>query len=138
HPESSSSTQKRRSSREKSADALRSILESWSGAFKYVEEDESVGIKGLRPPQIGAVHAIHAHWSVSEETATIVMPTGTGKTDTMIAIMVSTPCPKVLVIVPTDALRNQLADKFLTLGILRSIRGMLTANAQFPIVGTLT
>ena len=37
--------------------------------------------KGLRLPQIGAIHAIHAHWSVSHEPATIVMPTGTGKTE---------------------------------------------------------
>ena len=137
HPESSSSTQKRRSSREKGGDALRSILESWSGAFKYVEEDEPLGIKGLRPPQIGAVHAIHAHWTVSAETATIVMPTGTGKTETMIALLVSTPCPKVLVIVPTDALRTQLTDKFLTFGILRSFDGVLDTGVQFPIVGTL-
>src|SRR3712207_7840310 len=46
------------------------------------------------------------------------MPTGTGKTDTMIAILVSQRA-KVLIVVPTDALRTQIADKFLTLGVLK-------------------
>ena len=47
------------------------------------------------------------------------MPTGTGKTETMLSILVSMNCEKLLVIVPTDALRTQLAEKFLTLGVLK-------------------
>src|SRR5690606_24864097 len=60
------------------------VLESWLGAFRYVGEGEVAhGAIALRKPQIGALHAIHAHWSVSAEVATIVMPIGTGKTETM-------------------------------------------------------
>jgi superfamily II DNA or RNA helicase len=47
------------------------------------------------------------------------MPTGTGKTETMLSILVSACCTRVLVIVPTDALRTQLAEKFTTLGVLK-------------------
>jgi reverse gyrase len=43
------------------------------------------------------------------------MPTGTGKTETMLSILVSQECRKVMVVVPTDALRSQLYLKFLTL-----------------------
>ena len=84
------------------------------------------------------MHSAHAHWTVSDAPATIVMPTGTGKTDTMISILVSVDCPKLLVIVPTDALRMQLAEKFLTLGILKdSGCAVLSRTARYPIVGTL-
>jgi superfamily II DNA or RNA helicase len=95
------------------------IRASWRGGFSYVEENEAANVVGLRPPQIGAVHAIHAHWTITDDTATIVMPTGIGKTETMLSILVSACCHRVLVIVPTDALRSQLARKFLTLGVLK-------------------
>ena len=94
------------------------IATSWVSAFSYREEDLDRGITGLRKPQLGALHAIHAHWTVTNRTATIVMPTGTGKTDTMLSILVTRPCERLLVVVPTDALRTQLTDKFLTLGVL--------------------
>ena len=47
------------------------------------------------------------------------MPTETGKTDTMIALMVSEQPNCLLVVVPTDALRAQISKKFLSLGILQ-------------------
>jgi len=53
----------------------------------------------LREPQAGADHAVQSHWSVTNEKETIVMPTGIGKTETMISVMVSVPCRKILVIV---------------------------------------
>ena len=117
---------------------IQRVLESWTGAFSYIEEDADQGIKGLRGPQIGAVHAIHAHWSVSEEPATVVMPTGTGKTETMLSMLVSARCPRLLVVVPTHALRLQIAEKFLTLGILKEPGcSVLSAGAGHPIVGVL-
>ena len=80
----------------------------------------------------------HMHWTVSESAATIVMPTGTGKTETMLSILVSMNCEKLLVIVPTDALRSQLAEKFLTLGVLKlPDSAVLKPGAKTPIVCTL-
>lgn len=120
------------------AQEIQGIEQSWAGAFAYVQEDPQRNIVGLRRPQIGAIHAVHAHWSASEEPATVVMPTGTGKTEAMLSVLVSVPCHKVLVVVPTDALRMQIAEKFETLGVLKSPTcNVLDTSARHPIVGTL-
>jgi len=75
---------------------------------------------------------------VTDGPATIVMPTGTGKTDAMISIMISAACQRLLVVVPTDALRTQLADKFLRLGVLGDPEcTVLRPSVLFPVVGML-
>jgi superfamily II DNA or RNA helicase len=119
-------------------DVLVQVARSWEGSFSYAAESPTRGVVGLRGPQLGALHAVQAHWFVSSAAATVVMPTGTGKTDTMISILVSTPCTKLLVVVPTDALRYQLARKFCTLGILRDPgNAVLRETANYPVVCTL-
>lgn len=115
---------------------IEAVINSWHGAFSYLEEDSKNNIRGLRLPQTGAVHAVHSHWAVSEESATVIMPTGTGKTETMLSVLISKQCPKLLVVVPTDALRTQITNKFLTLGILKEF-GVVSNEALYPIVGTL-
>ncbi len=75
------------------------IANSWASSFSYREEDLDRGIAGLRKPQIGALHAIHMHWTVTNRTATVVMPTGTGKTDTMLSLLVTRACERLLVVV---------------------------------------
>lgn len=114
------------------------VVASWCNGFSFLEEqtDEGGFVGGLREPQLGALHAIHAHWSVNSDTATIVMPTGTGKTETMLSVLVSKSCKKVLVVVPTDALRNQIATKFLTFGLLKDL-GVISQSCLFPVVGIL-
>jgi superfamily II DNA or RNA helicase len=113
-------------------------LASWVNAFAYVAEDRANGVFGLRTPQVGALHRVHAHWAVTNDVGTIVMPTGTGKTDTMIAVLLSVRCQRLLVVVPSDALRQQTADKFTTLGVLRHPDSeLLTAGAKHPVVATL-
>lgn len=119
--------------------AAASVVESWRDRFVFREErqDESgVLTDGLRSPQAGALHAVMAHWSVSRRPATIVMPTGTGKTETMLGLLVSQRMPRLMVIVPNDALRSQIADKFLRLGVLAAC-GCLTEGAQLPIVAMM-
>lgn len=113
--------------------------ESWSNGFRYVGDDEAgEGRIGLRRPQMGALHAIHAHWSTSKDVATVVMPTGTGKTETMLATLVSARCTRVLVLVPTDALRTQIAKKFFSMGILKDPRAtLLQPGVVRPVVGVL-
>ena len=114
---------------------IQNVLDSWRGAFSYILEEPEKQIEGLRGPQIGALHGIHAHWAVSNSTATIVMPTGTGKTETMLSILVTARCRRLLVVVPSDALRSQIADKFVTLGLLKKPGiGLLSSSAQFPFV----
>lgn len=116
------------------------ITKSWLGNFKMVSEyyqGESLVREGLRPPQVNAVYAIKAHWSVSNQAGTLVLPTGAGKTDTMVALLVSESIRKLFVIVPSDALRHQVADKFLRLGVLPSL-GCVNETVLTPAVGLLS
>lgn len=114
------------------------ITESWQGQFAFHQEDRDSDppAKGLREPQIGAVYAALAHWTVSEDAATIVMPTGTGKTETMLALLVCARLRRIMVVVPNVALREQIADKFLTLGKLAEC-GCIPGDARSPVVATL-
>ncbi|MNY48996.1 Type III restriction enzyme, res subunit [compost metagenome] len=67
------------------------------------------------------------------------MPTGTGKTETMLATLITARCSRVLVLVPTEALRRQVAEKFFTLGIFKNPQcAVLAESAVRPVVGTLT
>jgi superfamily II DNA or RNA helicase len=115
-----------------------SAAASLNGKFKFIEEerngDLTVKTPGLRPPQIGAIHMALGHWKMSSDVATIVMPTGTGKTDSMVALLALEQPKCLLVVVPTDALRTQLAEKFLTLGVLVEF-GLLPAEINYPVVG---
>ena len=99
------------------------VLESWKGKYFFREENNEDRTKGLRSPQIGALHAVAAHFAVGKnfEPATVVMPTGTGKTETMLSLQVYKRLPRTLVIVPSDALRTQISKKFLTLGVLPNV-----------------
>lgn len=108
------------------------ISESWGEAFTFKKETSTS--KGLRSPQLGALHAILAHIEEgSSQSGIIVMPTGTGKTETMLSFMVANKCHKVFVVVPSDALRNQTYKKFKTLGLLPTL-GVVPKDINLPIV----
>lgn len=104
-------------------DTPEAVTASWRGQFQFHLEDEATGQKGLRPPQAGALHAVAAHLSVGvvHEPATVVLPTGTGKTETMLAAMVYVRPARLLVLLPSDALRDQIGKKFEQLGLLREL-----------------
>ena len=110
------------------------ILASWKPGIAYRSDANAGG--GLRTPQLGALHAIAAHWSVSRKPGIIVMPTGTGKTEVMVATALASQCQTLLVVVPSDALRLQTARKFQTLGVLRTI-GVVPSEFLYPVVGML-
>jgi superfamily II DNA or RNA helicase len=116
--------------------ALRqAVRESWINQFSYKGDgDDSCG--GLRTPQRGALHAIASHWTLGGSLATVVMPTGTGKTETMLSVMVSQRCECLLVVVPSRALRDQTAEKFRSLGVLKNT-GNVGEIARLPVVGVL-
>ncbi|QRM40489.1 DEAD/DEAH box helicase [Rhizobium rhizogenes] len=102
------------------ADTPEKVLESWVNIFDFRTEDEKAGRAGLRTPQIAALHAISAHFAVGTEfePAIVVLPTGTGKTETMLATQVYRRLNRTLVLVPSDALRSQISGKFISLGVL--------------------
>ncbi|XHC09213.1 DEAD/DEAH box helicase family protein [Labrenzia sp. ac12] len=123
--------------RQARVERLAEVSASWLGAFHLREgraaESERPAQPGLRRPQIGALHAALAHATRSSDPATIVMPTGTGKTETMLALNAHQRFERLLVVVPTDALREQIAGKFETFGVLRQ-QQCLEDKAVFPVV----
>lgn len=121
-------------------DIYRLARESWHDSPSFVEEtrnsSQQILRRGLRPPQKGALHAVAAHWSVSAKPGVVVMPTGTGKTEVMLACMLMRQPVRLLVLVPSDALRRQTYVKFCHLGLLYEL-GAIPASALRPVVGRL-
>ncbi|MFD4413490.1 DEAD/DEAH box helicase [Streptomyces sp. NPDC058476] len=110
------------------------VVESYRGAIGFRPYDEP---HSLRRPQIGALHAVMGHWASGlTEPGIVVMPTGTGKTETMLALLVAARMERLLVLVPSAALRDQIAGKFETLGILQQEQ-IVTSAALRPRVGRL-
>lgn len=110
------------------------IAASWKERFLYRKEDIPNSIFGLRAPQLGAIYAFMSKAQIHHGRNIIVMPTGTGKTETMLSILIANQCPKVLITVPSDALRDQLANKFITLGILPKYE-IVASDCIYPNVG---
>src|SRR5690606_37039332 len=81
------------------------------------------------------------HLTNATDIANVVLPTGTGKTETMLSVLVANKCEKLLVTVPSDALRSQLANKFFDFGWLKKkdIKGVsiLDYQAMYPVVGVI-
>lgn len=112
---------------------------AWADGIKYraqvQNENGEQERAGLREPQIGALHAIAAHWTLSNDPALVVMPTGTGKTEVMMASAIAAGCHRLLVVVPSDALRKQTAEKFSHYGILNNLK--VIDEIPYPVIGTL-
>lgn len=111
------------------------IASSWVNKFNFRAEDSDLELKGLRPPQIGALHAISAEFSRDREIepCTVVLPTGTGKTETMISTAIYHRCKTILVLVPSNSLRDQIGNKFERLGCLVEL-GVINSDINYPSV----
>lgn len=118
----------------KLSDIAEAARNSWTEALQFKEEGKTS--PGFRPPQIGALHAVAAHWSISNKPALVVMPTGTGKTEVMLSCMVVGRPKRLLVLIPSDALRTQTINKFIRLGLLPTL-GVLKHDAINPVVGVI-
>ncbi len=116
------------------------VRESWSSGLTLVAETTDNNgrsiTKGLRPPQIGALHSLAAHWTVEGGAALVVMPTGTGKTEVMLASIIMQQPQRALVLVPSDSLRIQTFEKVRTLGVLPD-SPILAVQCRRPIAGLL-
>jgi superfamily II DNA or RNA helicase len=110
------------------------VIASLTGLFNFRAADNER--PGLRVPQLGALHAIlAAKTTEDDEPTTIVMPTGTGKTETMLSLFAVDPV-KTLVMVPSDALRQQTVAKFQTFGVLPEV-GVIAPGFLTPVVGVM-
>ncbi|KAB8042431.1 DEAD/DEAH box helicase [Janthinobacterium aquaticum] len=112
------------------------VYQSWvDHPFRFVEPSDRNEQRGLRRPQLGALYTLLAHLTSSsrEGPVTVVMPTGTGKTDTIAALLLAGPFPRTFVIVPSDALREQISG---SLAMLKNLRAMaaICAEVKAPII----
>ncbi len=114
---------------------LNDINNSWDW-FNIVSEDKENWKKWLREPQIWALYSLLSNFTISNNTFTIVMPTWTGKTETMLAALLKIRFKKLLVIVPSDSLREQISDKFITLWKFAEL-WMIDNDLKKPVVGVL-
>jgi superfamily II DNA or RNA helicase len=111
------------------------VVETYLDTLSFAKETASA--PGLRSPQLGALHSVLGYWTTNSLVpATVVMPTGTGKTETMLALLVAGRLPRLLVLVPSDVLRTQVAEKFESLGLLQEL-GVVSSTAMRPVVGRL-
>ncbi len=113
------------------------VLASLDGSFSFVQASADGSVPGLWTPQIGAIHAVLGYWTTEDsDPATVVMPTGTGKTEAMVGLFAAHRPERLLVVVPSDPLRKQITAKFELLGVLQRF-GVIDPAAQRPVVGQL-
>ena len=99
--------------------------------FQYpLSTDDS---PGFRPAQLGAIHAAASHFVTRSDPGIVTMPTGSGKTAVAIASAFVLRAQRVLVVVPSRLVREQIAEEFETLSTLRSA-GALSDDVPAPRV----
>ena len=90
-----------------------------------------VGVPGLRRGQRAAIHALTGHLTLKSDPALAVLPTGAGKTDVAILLPYLLSVRRVLIVVPSDSVRGQIAKRFETLSVLKKI-GALPEDTSAP------
>jgi superfamily II DNA or RNA helicase len=90
-----------------------------------------------RPPQRGALGALVAHWSLPHRGPALVsVPTGSGKSAIAAAAPYLVGANRVLVVVPSRDLREQISEAFSKESVLRAINAR--SGAAEPVVQQLT
>lgn len=111
------------------------VYRSWAdGRLNFAVESNFNNFTGFRKPQRAAAFAVFSHLDSDPAVpATVVMPTGTGKTDAIFSIIIAGLFPRTLLIVPSDALRTQIGDRLATLTRLRAINA-ISQDILSPVV----
>lgn len=91
----------------------------------------------LRRGQAAAIHSLVGHLLLKFEPAIAVLPTGAGKTDVAILLPYVLRANRVLFVVPSDAVRNQVAEKVVSLAVLKKT-GVLDSGVPLPRVKKLS
>lgn len=82
------------------------------------------GKPGLRTSQIGAIHALSAHFTLRSDPGLIVLPTGAGKTAVQMLAPFVLPAKRALVITQSRFVREQIARDFASLETLKSLEAV--------------
>lgn len=111
------------------------VYRSWADHnLNFAVEGPANEFTGFRKPQRAAAFAVFSHLDSDPGVpAIVVMPTGTGKTDTIFALIIAGRFRRTLMIVPSDALRAQIGDRLASLQRLRAINA-ITDDVLSPIV----
>jgi superfamily II DNA or RNA helicase len=88
---------------------------------------------GLRNSQIGAVHSIGAHFSLRDDPALVVLPTGAGKTAVLMISPYVLLSERVLIITPSRFVRDQISTDFAKLKTLKAV-GAIDLDIAPPMV----
>ena len=92
---------------------------------------------GLRKSQLGAIHAIAAHFTLNSEAAIIVMPTGSGKTAVLMMVPYLERATRVLIVSPSRLVRSQITEQFGKLELLKNI-GVIKKDTNHPRIKEVT
>ncbi len=92
---------------------------------------------GLRNSQIGAIHSILTHFTLREDPAIVVMPTGSGKTAVLILSAYLLRVKRVLVITPSILVRDQITEEFESLQTLKKC-GCVSRKFKCPKTKRIT
>ena len=102
---------------DESIQEIKEMYESNYKIKKEIVENDNIIRVGLRTPQVGAIHAILSNITNPKyKEGIVVMPTGTGKTEVMLTTFLSEEIKRLIVITPSNALREQIGNKFKQLG----------------------
>lgn len=85
-------------------------------------QNAGVPNEGFRRGQLGALHAVMAHFSMQEDPAIVCLPTGYGKTSLMMALPFMMAAKRVLIVEPTNPLRKQVYTHYAALSTLKRLK----------------
>ncbi len=95
-------------------------MDYFSSNYKWISFPDSE--VGLRNAQLGAIHAVGAHFSLySKEAALVVLPTGAGKTAVLVMAAFLLKAKRVLVVSSSVLVRGQIVNEFSELTTLRRL-----------------
>lgn len=100
-------------------------------SFPIWNREENVS--GFREAQRGALFAVGSHFTSRSEPAIVTMPTGSGKTAVLQACAFLLRAQRALILTPSRLVREQIAEDFAALGVLKRIRA-LPQNLEPPKV----
>lgn len=88
--------------------------------------DNYKGRDGLRQAQLGAIKAVGSHFTLRNDPAIVVMPTGSGKTGVSMFTAFVERAHRVLVVTPSRLVRDQIVEEYKTLKVLKKNNALET------------
>lgn len=89
-----------------------------------IQANGEESIPGFREAQRGALFAIAAHFAQRTDPAIVTMPTGSGKTAVLQACAYVLRATRVLILTPSRLVREQIAEDFAALGVLKRLTAL--------------